>query len=64
MIYNTLKSTMALREILRPKRDEVVEEWRRLCKEALYDLYTSFSVTWAIRSRGRRRAEHVACIGS
>jgi len=55
---------MALREILRPKRDEVVEEWRRLCKEDLYDLYTSFSVTWAIRSRGRRRAEHVACIGS
>jgi len=45
MISNTLKSVMALREILRPKRDEEIGEWRRLRKEELYDLYTSFIVT-------------------
>jgi hypothetical protein len=30
---------MVLREILRPKWDSVIEEWRRLCKEELY-IYT------------------------
>jgi len=59
MISNTLMFAMALREILRPKRDDEVGEWRRLRKEELYDLYTSLNVTWAFRSRGRRRAGHV-----
>jgi len=60
MISNTLKSAMALREILRPKREEEIGEWRRLHKEELYDRYTSLNVTWAFRSKGRRRAGHVA----
>ena len=30
-----------LRRIFGPKRDEVTEEWRRLHKEELYDLYCS-----------------------
>ena len=63
MISNTLKSTMALTDILLSKRDEVIGEWRRLGKEELHDLHTSFNVTWAMRSRGRRRAGHVARMG-
>ena len=63
MISNTLKSAMALREILPAERDKVIGEWRRLRKEELYDLYTSLNVTWAFRSRERRRAGHVARMG-
>jgi len=51
---------LALREIFRRKRDEVIGEWRRLRKEELYNLYTSLNVTWAFRSRGKGRAGHVA----
>jgi hypothetical protein len=63
MISNTLKSAIALREILRPKRDEILGQWRRLRKEELYHLYTTFNFTWAIISRGRRRTVHVARMG-
>ena len=30
-----------LRNILRPRRDEVTEEWRRIHNEEVYDLYCS-----------------------
>jgi len=30
-----------LRRILRPKRDEVTGEWRRLYNEQLYNLYST-----------------------
>jgi hypothetical protein len=29
-----------LRRIFGPKRDEVIEEWRKLPNEELYDLYS------------------------
>ena len=32
---------MVLRRILGPRRDKVTEEWRRLHKEELNDLYSS-----------------------
>ena len=63
IISSTLKSAMALREILRPKRDKVIGEWIRLCKEELYDLCTSINVIWTFRSRGRRRTGNVARMG-
>ena len=60
MICNTLKFTMALKEIFRRTRDEVTREWRKLRNEELYGLYISLNITWGIRSRGRGRAGHVA----
>jgi len=35
---------MVLRRIFGPRRDEVMEEWRRLHKEELNDLYSSHMV--------------------
>jgi hypothetical protein len=41
----------ALRRILRPKRDEVTGEWRRLYNEELNDLYSSSNIIRVIKSR-------------
>jgi hypothetical protein len=51
-----------LRRIFRPKRDEVMVEWRKLHNEELRDLYPSPSirVIRIIKSRRMRWAEHVA----
>jgi hypothetical protein len=40
----------APRNVYGPKRDEVTEEWRRLHKEYLNNLYPSSAVTGAIKS--------------
>jgi len=60
-----------LRRIFGPRRDEVKEEWRRLNKEELNDLYSSPNTVRVIKSRRMRWAGHVArmgeergCIGS
>jgi hypothetical protein len=39
---------MVLKKMLGPEREEVTEEWRRLHKKELYDLYSSSNVTWVI----------------
>ena len=49
-----------LRRIFGPKRGEVTEEWKRLCKEELNDLYTSSNVIQLITSRRMGCAGHVA----
>jgi len=54
---------MVLMRIFGPRRDEVTEEWRRLHKGELNDLYRSPNVVWVIRSRRMRWAGHVACMG-
>ena len=46
-----------------PRRDEVTEEWRRLHKEDLNDLYSSPNIVRVIKSRRMRWAGHVAFIG-
>jgi hypothetical protein len=38
-----------LRRIFEPERDEVTGEWRRLCNEEMYALYTSLYVIWVIK---------------
>jgi hypothetical protein len=53
-----------LRRIFGSKRDEVTEEWRRLYKEELYDLYSSRNIIRAIKSRRMRRPVLVACMGN
>ena len=54
---------MVLRRIFRPRRDEVMGEWRRLHNEELNDLYSSPNIVQVIKSRQMRWAGHVARIG-
>jgi hypothetical protein len=46
-----------------PKRDEVTGEWRKLHNEELHILYSSPKIIRQIKSRRKRWAEHVACMG-
>jgi hypothetical protein len=52
-----------LRRIFGPKRDEATEEWRRLHKEELNDLYSPTNIIRLIKSRRMIWAGHVACMG-
>jgi hypothetical protein len=49
-----------LRRILGSERDEVTEEWRKLGKEELNDLYCSTNFIRVIKSRRTRWVGHVA----
>jgi len=49
--------------VLRPKRDEVTGEWRKLHNKELNDLYFSPNIVRAIKSRRMRWAGHVARMG-
>jgi hypothetical protein len=42
-----------LRRIFGPKRDEVIEDWRKLHNEELRNLYSSPSIIRMIKSRGK-----------
>jgi len=53
----------ALRRIFRSRRDEVIEEWRKLHNEELNDLYSSPSIVRVIKSRRTRWTRHVARVG-
>jgi hypothetical protein len=53
-----------LRRIFGSKRDEVMEEWRKLYNEELCDLYTSPSIIRIIKSRRMRWVGHVARMGA
>jgi hypothetical protein len=43
-----------LRSIFGPKRDEVVEEWRKLYNKELHDLYSSPNIIRVTKSRRMR----------
>jgi hypothetical protein len=45
-----------LRRIFEPKRDGATEEWRRLHKEELYDLYSSTDIMRVVKPRNMRWA--------
>ena len=49
-----------LRRVFGPKRDEVTEEWRKLLKEELRDLYSLPNIVRVVKSRRMRWAGHVA----
>jgi hypothetical protein len=53
-----------LRRILEPKRDEVIGGWRKLHNEELHNVYSSERIIRMIKSRGMRRAWHVARMGN
>ena len=48
---------------MRPRRDEVTGEWRRLHNDELNDLYTSPNIVRVIKSRRIRWAGYVARMG-
>jgi hypothetical protein len=52
-----------LRRVFGTKRDEVTEEWRKLHNEELNDLYTLPNIVRVVKSRRRRWADHVTCMG-
>jgi hypothetical protein len=52
-----------LRRIFGPKRDEVIEGWRKLDNEELHNLYCSPSIIRIIKSRRMRWAGYVARMG-
>jgi len=54
---------MVLRRILRPRRDEVTGQWRRLHNEELNGLYSSPNIVRVINSRRMRLTGHVARVG-
>ena len=54
---------IVLRRIFGPRRDKVMEEWRRLHNKELNDLYCSPNIVRVIKSRRMRWAGHVALIG-
>jgi hypothetical protein len=52
-----------LRRIFGPKRDGVMEGWRKLHNEALHNLYSSSSIIRIIKSRRMKWAGHVTRMG-
>ena len=52
-----------LRRIFGPRRDEVTEEWRRMHKEELNDLYFPPNIVRVMKLRRMRWARHVALVG-
>jgi hypothetical protein len=51
------------RRIFGPKRDEVMENWRKLYSGELHNLYSSTNITTKTKSRRMRWVGHVACMG-
>jgi hypothetical protein len=49
--------------IFGPKRDEVIEGWRKIHNEELHNLYSSPSIIRMIKLRSMRWAGHVARTG-
>jgi hypothetical protein len=61
-IIDIKSSNRVLRRIFRPKRDEVMGDWRKLHNEELHNLYSSPNIIRMIKSRKVRLAGHVARI--
>jgi len=53
----------ALKEIFRPKRDEVTGEWRKPHNEELSDLCSAPNIIQVIKSRGMKLASRIARMG-
>jgi hypothetical protein len=58
----TVFENRMLRRIFGPKRDEVIEHWRKLHKNELHNLYSLPSILRIIKPRRMRWARHVTCM--
>ena len=58
-----ISENSVLRRILGPRREEVIEESRKLHNEELNDLYCSPNIVRVIVSRRKRGADQVASMG-
>jgi hypothetical protein len=56
-------SSVMMRSVFGPKRDEVTGEWRKLHNQDLNDLYPLPNIVRVVKSRRMRWAEHVAHMG-
>jgi hypothetical protein len=52
-----------LRRIFGPRRDEVMEDWKKLHNEELHNLYSSPNIIRMVKSMRMRWAGHVARMG-
>jgi hypothetical protein len=52
-----------LKGISEPKRDEIMECWRKLHNEVLHNMYASPRINRMIKSRRIKWARHVAHMG-
>jgi hypothetical protein len=57
-------SEQTARVILGPKMNDVIEVWRRLYNEELYDLYCLPNIIRVIKRRIMKWADHVARMGT
>jgi hypothetical protein len=48
---------------IRPKRDEITGDWRRLHNKELYAVYSLLNIIWLIKSTEIRWTGHVARMG-
>jgi hypothetical protein len=60
---NVVFENRVLRRIFGPKRDEMVEGWRKLQTEGLHNLYSSPNIIPINKSRRVRWTGHVARMG-
>jgi len=58
-----LKQIKTTIKFIKPRRDEVTGEWRRLHNKELNDLYCPTNIVRVIKSRRMRWAGHVARMG-
>jgi hypothetical protein len=49
--------------MFQPKRDEVIEDWRKLHNEEIHNFYVSANIIRMIQSRRMRWARHVGLMG-
>jgi hypothetical protein len=46
-----------------PNREKVTGDWRKVHNEELHGLHSSPNIIRVVKSRKKRWAEHVACVG-
>ena len=59
----TVSEKSVLRRIFGPKRDKVIQAWKKLHNEELNDPYSSPHIFQVIKWRRMRSVGHVACVG-
>jgi hypothetical protein len=55
----TVNENIVLRNVYKPKREEITEDCRKLHNERFHDFYSSRNIKRVTKSRKARQAEHV-----